>query len=107
MSWTKLPPLEHAPHSGCLNCGPKPLRVKLNARLHAGFGVTTLLRDGVGIESYFDYEKCPTFRRFENIARKDPDRDWRVRVDGPLSDVTYQRHGHNEWIAVERGLGFA
>lgn len=105
-SWL-LPPLEHAPHSGCLTCGSKPLRVKLNARLHAGFGVTALSRDGEWVESYFDYEKCPTFRRFENVARKDPDHDWRVKVDGPLSDVTYQRHGPNEWVAVASGLGFA
>jgi len=102
-----LPPLEHAPRSGCLNCGSKPLRVKLNQRLHAGFGVTALIRDGESVESYFDYEKCPTFQRFENVARKDPEHDWRVQVDGPLSDVTYQRHGPNEWVAVAKGLGFA
>lgn len=102
-----LPPLEHAPHSGCLNCGAKPIHAKMNARLHAGFGVTTLLRDGEYVESHYDYETCPTFIHFENVARKDPGHDWRVRVDGPLSDVTYQRHGRNEWVAVEKGLGFA
>src|SRR5690349_12611150 len=99
-----LPPLEHAPRSGCLNCGSKPLRVKMNARLHAGFGVTTLKRDGETVEQHFEYETCPTFMHFENVARKDPGRDWRVRVDSPLSDVTYQRHGWNEWVAVEKGL---
>lgn len=104
--WFK-PPLEHAPHSGCLNCGSKPLRVKLNVRLHAGFGMTALKRDGEYVESYFEYEKCPTFQRFENVARKDPDHDWQVLVDGPLSDVTYQRHGQNEWVAVAKGMGFA
>lgn len=102
-----LPPLEHAPHSGCLNCGSKPLRVKLNVRLHAGFGATSLTCDGETVESYFDYDDCPTFQRFENVARKDPDRDWRVKVDGPLLDVTYQRHGPNEWVAVAKGMGFA
>lgn len=106
-AWVKLPPLAHAPHSGCLNCGSKPLRVKLNVRLHPGFGVTTLQRDGETVEQFFDYEDCPTFRRFENVARKDPEHDWRVKVDGPLSDVTYQRHDLNEWVAVESGMGFA
>jgi hypothetical protein len=79
----------------------------MNVRMHAGFGVTALKRDGQWVESYFDYEKCPTFRRFENVARKDPDHDWQVQVDGPLSDVTYQRHGLNEWVAVAKGMGFA
>jgi hypothetical protein len=102
-----LPALEHAPRLGCLNCGSKSLRVKMNARLHAGFGVTALVRDGECVESHYDYETCPTFMHFENVARKDADHDWRVRVDGPLSDVTYQRHGLNEWVAVEKGMGFA
>lgn len=102
-----LPALEHAPRSGCLNCRSKPLRVKMNVRLHAGFGVTALVRDGDWVESHYDYEACPTFMHFENVARKDPGHDWRVRVDGPLSDVTYQRHGRNEWVAVEKGMGFA
>lgn len=68
------------------NCGSKPIRVKLNVRLHAGFGVTALKRDGEWVESYFEYEKCPTFQRFENVARKDPDHDWRVlRRDLPAA----------------------
>lgn len=104
---TLLAPLEHAPRSGCLNCGSKPIRVKMNARMHAGFGVTALVRDGEWVESHYDYETCPTFMHFENVARKDADRVWCVVVDGPLSDVTYQRHGRNEWVAVKKGMGFA
>jgi hypothetical protein len=107
MTWTKLPILTKHPHSGCLNCGPKPIRVKLNANLHPGFGEVSITLDGERVEVYFDGDKCPTFRRFENLARKDPDHDWRVFINAPLYDVTYQRHGHNEWVAVGEGIGFA
>lgn len=105
--WTKLPPLAHAPHSGCLNCAPKPLRVPLRYNPHPGFGMVTLTKDGKEVEYQVDYEKSTTFIHFENVASKDPDHDWRVRSDGPLADMTWQRHGPKEWVAVEKGLGFA
>lgn len=107
MEWQKLPPLEYPPHSGCLNCGSKPLRVPLRYNPHPGFGMVTLLRNGEAVETQVDYEKATTFIHFENVARRDPDHDWRVVSDGPLSDVTWQRHGPKEWVAVAKGLGFA
>ena len=96
-----------APHSGCLNCPPKPIKVPLRFNPHPGFGGVTLTRDGETVESQYDYEKSTTFIHFENVAKKDPDHDWRVRMDGPLSDVTWQRHGPKTWVAVEKGMGFA
>lgn len=106
MGWAKLEPLGHV-HSGCLTCGPKPTTVKLRYNPHPGFGLVTLLRDGETVESWIHYETSRTFVTFEKRAKADPDHDWRVRVDGPLYDVTYQRHGPKEWVAVEKGLGFA
>ena len=107
MSGWKLPALEHAPHSGCLNCGPKPLRVPLRYNPHPGFGCVTLSRDGEVVWSCYRAEDSRTFITFERRAAADPEHDWRVFIDGPLSDVTYQRHGPKEWVAVERGMGFA
>ena len=105
--WTKIAPLEHAPHSGCLNCAPKPLKARLRWNPHPGFGGVTVTRDGEHVWSSFRYEDSRTFISFEKWAAGDPDHDWRVRIDGPLSDVTYQRHGPKTWVAVEKGLGFA
>lgn len=102
-----LPPLEHAPQSGCFSCPPKPLKVPLRYNPHPGFGLVTLERDGQTVESQIHYEKSTTFIRFENVAMKDPDHDWRVISNGPLSDVTWQRHGPKAWLAVKRGRGFA
>lgn len=101
-----LPPLEHPPHSGCLNCPPRPLRLR-RFNPHPGFGVVALIRDGEWVDSWFSYEECKALPTFERIAEADPDHDWRVRVEGPLSGVVYQRHAPREWIAVERLGGFA
>lgn len=103
----KLPPLEHAPHNGCLNCPPKPKKARLRWNPHPGFGCVDLIRDGEVVQSWYRYEDSRTFITFENHAKADPNHDWRVFVIGPLGDVTYQRHGPKEWYAVAKGMGFA
>jgi hypothetical protein len=47
------------------------------------------------------------FSDAEKLAAADPDHDWRVVLDGPLSGVTYQRHGPAEWLVVAKNGGFA
>lgn len=105
-AWAKLPPLEHV-HSGCLNCGGKPIKVPLRYNPHPGFGASILTRDGEAVEFQVDYEKSTTFIHFENVAKRDPDHDWRVFSDGPMVGFVWQRHGPKEWVAVERTNGFA
>lgn len=105
-SWFRVP-LEHAPHSGCLNCGSKPVYIPLRYNPHPGFGIVVLTRDGETVEDQVHAEKSTTFIHFENVAKKDPDHDWRVKSDGPLVDVTWQRHAPKTWVAIERGMGFA
>jgi hypothetical protein len=41
------------------------------------------------------------------VAAADPDHDWRLFVNGPLSDYTYQRQGEATWALVAQGQGFA
>ena len=43
----------------------------------------------------------------EAMAAADPDHDWQIALEGPLSGRTYQRHGPNEWALVEQNQGFA
>jgi hypothetical protein len=51
--------------------------------------------------------RLKSFRGFEEIAKKDPDHDWRHNLDLPLRSADYQRHGDGKWILLERGEGFA
>lgn len=104
--WTKLPALEHV-RNACLCCPDRPVRVPLRTNPHPGFGCVSLERDGEIVRSWYRYEDSRTFITFEKRAKADPDHDWRVRVDGPMYGVVYQRHGPKEWVAVERLDGFA
>ena len=104
--WTKLPPI--APDgAACLNCGPKSARLKMSDYIGVGFGYAACERDGEPVWIEQDFNDAPTAMRFENMARKDPDHDWRVVIHGPLSGATYQRHGRNDWPMVEKNQGFA
>lgn len=109
--WLKYPALTERPHSGCLHCGSKPLVMPLDANPHPGFGGVTLYRDGEYVTSpdISRDEEVENFvvQDFEDIAAGDPDHDWQMRVDGPLSDQTYQRHGDGLWVCIEKGMGFA
>ena len=79
--------------------------LKMHTRLAVGFGVVCVTRDGTKIWSGDD-EKA-TLMRFENLARKAPDHDWRILFVSAMSDRTYQRQGKNCWVLVEKGQGFA
>lgn len=109
MSWTKLSAVER-PHTGCLNCGPKPVTLPkpfAGLDLHPGFGVLALIRDGEHVWSSYRPEDSRTVLGFERQATKDPDHDWRIEINGPLSSAVYQRHGKGEWVMVDSGMGFA
>lgn len=77
----------------------------MHAPLAVGFGFVSILKDDEVIWSGDDLSRRAV--RAENMARKDPDHDWRIQFYGPLSEAVYQRHERNEWYLVERGLGFA
>lgn len=94
----------------CLNCGVIHRRLKMTARIAVGFGYAGVTKDGKEVWSEphnYDWGDLPTLMTFENMARKEPDADWRAIIDGPLSMREYQRHGRNEWVLVRKGMGFA
>lgn len=105
-----LPRLESGSHSGCLNCGPHPTDFPMDGRIAVGFGDASLLKDGVAVwsESYnLDWEECMTGQQAEDLAAKEPECDWRISIQGPLSGRTYQRHGPGLWVLVAANRGFA
>lgn len=104
-TWEKLPPLTEPVHSGCLNCGSKPITLPLSKQLSVGFGQVRVSRDGETVWSGDD--SSVWLRRFEKRAAADPDHDWRVYFLAPLWEGEWQRQGEGQWVAVSRGIGFA
>ena len=111
MPFEKLPAVTNPGYrSGCLNCGPQPVGLPLEADLCVGFGSCTVTKDGQGIYDegmLRNGEDAPTLQKFEDMAKADPDHDWRVQFFQPLSETEYQRHGDGAWVLVKRGEGFA
>lgn len=106
--WKKLPALE-GKHGGCLNCGPRPSVFPRNGRIAVGFGYAALTRDGTEVWSEgpnCEWDDALTGRNAERRARRDPNHDWRIVLEGPLSGRTYQRQ-NGRWVLVEQNEGFA
>jgi hypothetical protein len=99
--------------SSCLCCPTRSsARLNLNANVHPGFGIVALVRDGESVwRDLWGGDDGRGYQRHgrvaEGAARKQPESDWRLRVEGPMYGLVYQRHGANEWYAVERLNGFA
>ena len=109
--WTKLPALtepEAGLQSGCTICGPTPVVLPLTAVCAVGFGDCVVTRDGEGVwqESPND-EEWLQLQHFEDMAAADPDHDWRIDFNKPLSQEVYQRQASGQWVLVEKGQGFA
>jgi hypothetical protein len=117
MQFTKEPP-HIKPSIGCWTCGCSEMRqptndkilARMNTKIYGGFGWWTILMDGDVIYQPppdGEWKDFPTLMRFENMARKDPDHDWRAECFLPLRGATYQRQGKNEWVLIDSNQGFA
>lgn len=109
-TWVKQPAIAGT-LGGCLNCGPRPSFFPPEAQIAVGFGYAALHRDGEPVymepndaQAESDYM---TGAQAEALAAADPDHDWQIVLDAPLSGRTYQRHGPGEWALIEQNLGFA
>ena len=109
-TWTKLPAIE-GKYGGCLNCGPRPSYFPAGGQIAVGFGYAALHRDGEPVYTEpsdpKDDAEYMTGAQAEAMAAADPDHDWRIVLEAPLSSRTYQRHGPDQWALVEQGMGFA
>jgi hypothetical protein len=105
---TKRPAIEGG-FGGCLNCGPRPSLFPADARIAVGFGMAVLTRDGAHVwsEDGRDWDACLSGAQAEGMAAADPDHDWRIELEGPLSGRMYQRHGPGKWVLIEQSEGFA
>lgn len=110
-TWKKLPALTEVKagfRSGCLNCGPQPVVLNLRTTLAVGFGWCRVTKDGE--ELYVEAPNmgdAPNLSKFERLAKKDPNHDWRASFNGAMGDSEYQRHGDKQWVLIKKGMGFA
>jgi len=110
MSWEKLPPAKKI-YIGCLNCSSACEQAPMNMLIAVGFGDSYVSMDGERIytepcnpQSEDEYK---TVQFFEDLARLDPDHDWRIHKYGPLHGEVFQRQGDNLWVCIESNQGFA
>lgn len=110
MTWEKKKPVERPGFaSGCLNCGPTPIQLPLEAEIAVGFGSCTVQKGDVCLyqQDPGADEDTPILQKFEDLAKADPDHDWQVHFYGAMSEETYQRQGDGLWVLIEKGMGFA
>jgi hypothetical protein len=108
-TWAKLPAIE-GKHGGCLTCGPRPSYFPADGIIAVGFGYAGLTRDGHEVWSETgatEDDEYMTGAGAEELAAADPDHDWRIVLEGPLSGRTYQRHDAGQWALVKQNTGFA
>ena len=95
---------------GCICGGAARIggQVCLSYQLGVGFGMACVTKDGKPVwEERPNTKRYPRLRRFELMAREDPDHDWRYEHFAPLTNFTVQRQGKNKWIIIDSGIGFA
>lgn len=108
-SWTKVKPWDETIHQGCLNCPPVTQVAPLDMLIAVGFGDAHVSKDGVNI--YREDPNSPndnprTLAEFEEVAKEDPDHDWRVVLFAPLRGREYQRQD-GKWVLIDSNEGFA
>lgn len=110
MPFEKLPAVEGS--IACLTCGAGARSdLEMGRHICVGFGNAGYSRDG---ETLWDecsdggeYEDAHTVQMVEDMAKVDPDHDWRIFFFAPLYEAEYQRHDDGVWVLVRKGKGFA
>lgn len=103
-----LPPIND-PNVKCLCCGEQTPHLRERDLITVGFGWAGLEKDGdvVWADDVSSLENCMTVAQAEGLAAKEPDRDWRIVLYGPLRGSVYQRQGEMKWLLVQTSEGFA
>ena len=102
---------ERKPH-GCFTCdaaGILPITFPPDGLIAVGFGSADVTKDGRCVLNGEDPDLTDyiTGADAEKLAAADPDHDWRIDLQAPLSGRTYQRQGEGNWVLVDQNEGFA
>lgn len=108
MAYEKMTPIEGRV-VGCLNCGYKPGELPMDVQLYDG----NLQKNGKTVWDFHQdwdgkvEDGIMTVQQAEDLAKKEPDEDWRIYLLSALSEANYQRQGDNSWVLYETGQGWA
>jgi hypothetical protein len=109
-TWERLPAIQ-GKFKGCLCCGVAASFFPPQGQIAVGFGYAALHRDREVVwtepQGPVDDDAYMTGEQAEKLAAANPDHDWRIVLEAPLSSRTYQRHAPGHWALIEQGMGFA
>ncbi len=96
----------------CLRCLPEHDRLWRRLAVHYARQVQHIMTDPRSLAALDvadrHWQGLATDEELEAAwAAADPDHDWRIVLNGPLSGRTYQRHAAGEWALIEQNQGFA
>ncbi len=107
-TWTKLPAIQGR-QQPCLHAGVAETTFPPNGIIAVGFGCAMVTCDGTCMWAEGDGETDEDLdgAGAERLALTDPDHDWRIILEAPLSGRVYQRHEAGRWVLVRQSEGFA
>ena len=79
------------------------------APIGVGIGYAALTRDGETVyeEDHTGRREPMTVAQAERLARREPEREWRIHLVAQLEDRHYRREGAGRWVIYERGYGIS
>ena len=96
---------------GCPCCGYTHEHLPMDKLIAVGFGYAAVTKNGEEVYNELDRENenTPlwTTKDAEIIAKQEPNNDWRIHLEAPLSERHYQRQDDGLWVLFEKGPGFA
>lgn len=80
-----------------------------DAVIGVGVGYAALTRDGIAVYEENGKRHCDlmTVAQAEQLARREPGRDWRIHLVGQLENRHYRRTADGSWVLYERGYGMS
>ena len=96
---------------------PIPQVAPMTMMIAVGLGMASVQMDGefvysdVEVEEFNEIHEANnpywTVQDAENEARKDPDHEWIIDMQGPLQGLTFKRMGEGNWVLIDSNKGFA
>ena len=111
-TWQKLPAID-GKQQPCLHAGVAESLFPPQGLIAVGFGFAAVTKNGEPIyteplaEDSDDDTKEWAGADAEAAALADPDHDWRIILQSPLSGREYQRHDTGRWVLIHQDEGFA
>jgi hypothetical protein len=90
-------------------CATRDELLPLDCAIGVGIGYAAVTRDGAPVyeRDGGDFDSLITVAEAEALARRAPDRDWRIHLVSLLEDRHYRREAAGRWRLYKRGYGLS